>query len=145
MKKFHRIHKGFTLVELIVVVAVLALLAVSAVIAIRGMQRNARMTSYRADAIRLSDALNVYNSLVRASEVIQDSVGVTAVSTGTGDSVSLVIVADSSATIEDINIQMVFSSIERFNEVLSFVFFDSASAGGGGIWRVDEAAIVAAF
>jgi prepilin-type N-terminal cleavage/methylation domain-containing protein len=138
MKKRY-FYKGFTLVELIVVVAVLALLAVGAVIAIRGVQRNARISGYRSDAVRLTDALNIYNGFAVGAEITNTN-EINTVSTASG-SVSLVLSVE---TVEssDMNVDMFFSSPDRFELIKSFIEFHGS--GSGGIWRVNEAAIVAA-
>jgi prepilin-type N-terminal cleavage/methylation domain-containing protein len=74
MKNLVKSKKGFTLVELIVVIGVLALLAVGSVMAFNGVQRNARRSVVRTEAMSLAAALNNYNAAIITGQLttVQD-------------------------------------------------------------------------
>jgi prepilin-type N-terminal cleavage/methylation domain-containing protein len=65
-------HKGFTLVELIVVMAVLMILSVTAVVSLSNITASARSAGLKSDAATVVRQLNVYNALVPVSNRILD-------------------------------------------------------------------------
>lgn len=61
--------KGFTLVELIVVIAVIAVLAVLAAVAFQNVRRNAEDAAIQADANRVRQHVDMWNSLAGGTGV----------------------------------------------------------------------------
>jgi prepilin-type N-terminal cleavage/methylation domain-containing protein len=64
--------KGFTLVELIVVIGILLVLAVLATVGYGNLSDTARRAALRADAVTLTRALNVFNSVSTSVKVNGD-------------------------------------------------------------------------
>lgn len=134
MKMPLKCKTGFTLVELIIVIAVVALLAVGAIFAIMGIQRNARRVAVASDAKLLVQGLNLYNGRMYAAR-IEDAASIGYVQTG--NEVRVVLLTD--ATAGEVDFGVSFSSLARFNQVMSVIYWDPVGVGGDviGVWRID--------
>lgn len=75
-------QKGFTLIELIIIIAVLAILAAVAIPAYQNVSQGAEKNIAKTEAGTLATSLNTYNTIAKASAVIDTAGKLAAVQTG---------------------------------------------------------------